>query len=44
MANDLTAYVKGAFQLPTEHETAGDASFRWRKYGQKAVNGNSFPR
>uniref|UniRef100_A0ACD5YI94 Uncharacterized protein n=1 Tax=Avena sativa TaxID=4498 RepID=A0ACD5YI94_AVESA len=44
MANGLTAYVGAAFQSPAEREPSADAAFRWRKYGQKAVNGNSFPR
>lgn len=44
IANGLTAYVEAASQSPTEREPPGEAAFRWRKYGQKAVNGNSFPR
>ncbi|CAM0950585.1 unnamed protein product [Alopecurus aequalis] len=44
VANGLMASVEAAFQSPTECEPSGDAAFRWRKYGQKAVNGNSFPR
>uniref|UniRef100_A0ACD5Y3P4 Uncharacterized protein n=1 Tax=Avena sativa TaxID=4498 RepID=A0ACD5Y3P4_AVESA len=44
MENGPTAYVEAAFQSPTEGEPSRDAAFRWRKYGQKAVNGNSFPR
>jgi hypothetical protein len=44
MANGPTASIEAAYQSPTEREQPGDAAFRWRKYGQKAVNGNSFPR
>lgn len=43
--NGLGAHVEAArvFQASTEYESSEDA-FRWRKYGQKAVNGNLFPR
>lgn len=46
IANGLTSSGEAApaFQSPTECGSSGDAAFRWRKYGQKAVNGNSFPR
>uniref|UniRef100_M0UGA7 WRKY domain-containing protein n=1 Tax=Hordeum vulgare subsp. vulgare TaxID=112509 RepID=M0UGA7_HORVV len=46
ITNGLTSSSEAApaFQSPTECESSRDAAFRWRKYGQKAVNGNSFPR
>lgn len=43
-SNGLGANAEAArvFQASTECESSEDA-FRWRKYGQKAVNGNLFP-
>lgn len=42
-SRNITAELHSVFQAPTESDVSADG-FRWRKYGQKVVKGNSYPR
>lgn len=43
VSGDSVQETRFVVQNPTDSETTGDG-FRWRKYGQKVVKGNPYPR